>query len=90
MAMRTTPVVAGANQTGSAINLSGFAAGAVLTKGDILTFSATDSVNPLTYGVSALRQVLTGEHLGLGLSISVSASFAAVMFVLASYFARRR
>lgn len=47
-------------------------------------------VNPLTYGVSALRQVLTGENLGLGLSIAVSASFAVVMFVLASSFARRR
>jgi ABC-2 type transport system permease protein len=47
-------------------------------------------VNPLTYGVSALRRVLTGEGLGLALSIGISASFAAVMFVLAASFARRR
>jgi ABC-2 type transport system permease protein len=47
-------------------------------------------VNPLTYGVAALRQVLTGEGIGLGYSIAVSAAFAGVMFVLASAFARRR
>ena len=46
--------------------------------------------NPLTYGVAALRQVLTGEGLGLQLSLAVSAAFAAVMFVLAASFARRR
>jgi len=47
-------------------------------------------VNPLTYGVSALRQVLTGEGHGLGLSIGITAAFAAVMFFLATAFARRR
>ncbi|MBV8879761.1 MAG: ABC transporter permease [Planctomycetaceae bacterium] len=46
--------------------------------------------NPLTYGVGALRRVLTGEGMGLGLGIGVSAAFAAVMFVLAASFARRR
>jgi hypothetical protein len=34
--------------------------------------------------------VLTGEGIGLGYSIAVSAAFAGVMFVLASAFARRR
>jgi ABC-type polysaccharide/polyol phosphate export permease len=47
-------------------------------------------VNPLTYGVSALRQVLTGQGEGLALSLGVTAAFAAVMFVLATAFARRR
>jgi len=46
--------------------------------------------NPLTYGVSALRRVLTGEGAGLGLSLGISAAFAAAMFVLAVSFARRR
>jgi len=46
--------------------------------------------NPLTYGVSALRQVLTGEGTGLGLSLGISAAFAAAMFLLATSFARRR
>jgi hypothetical protein len=46
--------------------------------------------NPLTYGVGALRRVLTGEGAGLGLSLGVSVAFAAVMFVLAASFARRR
>jgi ABC-2 type transport system permease protein len=46
--------------------------------------------NPLTYGVSALRHVLTGEGSGPGLSIGISAAFAAAMFVLAVTFARRR
>ena len=46
--------------------------------------------NPLTYGVGALRRVLTGEGMDLGLGIGVSAAFAAFMFVLAVLFARRR
>jgi ABC-2 type transport system permease protein len=47
--------------------------------------------NPLTYGVAALRQALTGEGPGsLHLSVAVSVAFAAVMFVLAASFARRR
>jgi ABC-type polysaccharide/polyol phosphate export permease len=47
-------------------------------------------VNPLTYGVSALRQVLTGQGHGLPLSIGITGAFAVVMFVLATVFARRR
>lgn len=47
--------------------------------------------NPLTYGVDALRQVLTGERtVGLGISLGVTAAFGAVMFVLATALARRR
>jgi ABC-2 type transport system permease protein len=49
-------------------------------------------VNPLTYGVAALRQVLTGAGAtgGLGLCLAVSTAFAVAMFILASGFARRR
>jgi ABC-2 type transport system permease protein len=50
--------------------------------------------NPLTYGVDALRRVLTGEEMGLGVSlgvsIGVSLAFSALMFVLATAMARRR
>jgi ABC-2 type transport system permease protein len=46
--------------------------------------------NPLTYGVDALRRVLTGEGMRLDLSLGVAGAFAAFMFVLASAFARRR
>ena len=47
--------------------------------------------NPLSYGVSALRQVLTGEgtFLSLPLSLGVTAAFAALMFALAAASARR-
>jgi ABC-2 type transport system permease protein len=47
-------------------------------------------VNPLTYGVDALRRVLGGEGMALEISIGVTAVFAAAMFVLATVFARRR
>ena len=46
--------------------------------------------NPLTYGVDALRRVLTGEGMRLDLSLGVSAAFAGFMFVFAAAFARRR
>ena len=46
--------------------------------------------NPLTYGVDALRRVLTGEGMRLDLSLGVSALFALLMFALATAFARRR
>ena len=47
--------------------------------------------NPLSYGVSALRQVLTGEgtFLSLPLCLGVTAVFAAAMFALAAATARR-
>ena len=46
--------------------------------------------NPLTYGVGALRRVLTGEGMDPVLGVGVVAAFAAAMFVLAAVFARRR
>jgi ABC-2 type transport system permease protein len=47
--------------------------------------------NPLTYGVDALRQVLTGEGtVRLGVSLGVTAAFAVAMFVLATALTRRR
>jgi ABC-2 type transport system permease protein len=50
--------------------------------------------NPLTYGVDALRRVLTGEDMRLGVplsvSLGVSLAFSALMFVLATALARRR
>jgi ABC-2 type transport system permease protein len=48
------------------------------------------TVNPLTYGVDALRRVLTGEGMALKISLSVTALFSLVMFILATVFARRR
>ena len=48
------------------------------------------AVNPLSYGVSALRQVLTGEGSSLGMSLAITAAFGAAMFALASICARRR
>jgi ABC-2 type transport system permease protein len=46
--------------------------------------------NPLTYGVDALRHVLVGSEMPLGVSLGVSAVFSAAMFILATAFARRR
>lgn len=46
----STPVVNGANQTGTSIITSGWASGAsTLKKGDILTFAGVFGVNPLSY-----------------------------------------
>ena len=51
-------------------------------------------VNPLTYGVDALRRVLGVEAVlsgsSLGISLAVTALFSLAMFVLATAFARRR
>jgi len=47
-------------------------------------------VNPLTYGVDALRRILGGGGMALEISIGVTAVFAVAMFVLATVFARRR
>src|SRR5438105_3345423 len=48
-------------------------------------------VNPLSYGVDALRRVLTGGGgLPLGISLGVTAAFAGIMFILATALARRR
>lgn len=47
----STPVVAGASQTGSSVNLSGFANSQTnaIRKGDVLTLAGVNSVNPLNY-----------------------------------------
>ncbi len=52
---------------------------------------AVMAVNPMAYGVSALRRVLAGTapH-PLGASLAVSAAFAAAAFALASVAARSR
>lgn len=55
----STPVVAGASQTGSALNLSGFANSQTnaIRKGDVFTVASVDSVNPLNYrDTSRLQQ----------------------------------
>ena len=47
--------------------------------------------NPLTYGVDALRRVLTGEEgMPFGVSLGVTIAFAGIMFALATVLARRR
>lgn len=47
----STPVVSGASQTGSSLNLSGFAISQTnaIRKGDVFTAAAVNSVNPLQY-----------------------------------------
>jgi len=45
--------------------------------------------NPLSYGVTALRQVLTGDPASLALPLGVTAAFAGAMFALAAATARR-
>lgn len=55
-----TPVVNGANQTGSTININGWASGATtLKKGDIFTIAGVNSVNPLTYASTGRLQQFT-------------------------------
>lgn len=45
-----TPLVDGANQTGSTVNINGWASGATaLKKGDVFTIAGVFSVNPLSY-----------------------------------------
>jgi ABC-2 type transport system permease protein len=51
---------------------------------------AVMTVNPMAYGVSALRRFLAGESVQpLGLSIAVTAGFALAMFAWASWAASR-
>lgn len=46
----STPLVNGANQTGSTLSTNGWASGATtLKKGDIFTIAGVNSVNPLSY-----------------------------------------
>jgi ABC-2 type transport system permease protein len=52
------------------------------------------AANPLSYGLSALRQTMdwggTGNVAGFAVSLMVSAGFAAVMFLVASFIATGR
>lgn len=69
----STPVVNGANQTGSALNTSGWASGGTqLVKGDIITIAGVDSVNPLTYQDNGRLQqfVVTGTTQDVGGAIT--------------------
>ncbi len=54
----STPLVDGADQTGSTININGWASGATfLKKGDRFTIAGVNSVNPLSYMDSGRLQV---------------------------------
>ena len=65
--------------------------GAVFEPGKAIPWVRVAMVgNPLTYGVGALRRILTGEGMDPVLGVGVSAAFAAAMFILAAAFARRR
>src|SRR5258708_1178056 len=56
----STPVVNGASQTGSTININGWASGATtLKKGDIFTIAGVNSVNPLSYSSTGRLQQFT-------------------------------
>jgi ABC-2 type transport system permease protein len=48
------------------------------------------TANPLTYGVSAVRRALGGGGMDWAVSLGVTTAFAALMFALATGFARRR
>jgi|TARA_R100000306_G_scaffold61790_1_gene65536 hypothetical protein len=53
----STPLVNGADQTGSTISTDGWASGAAtLNKGDIFTIAGVNSVNPLSYSSSGRLQ----------------------------------
>jgi hypothetical protein len=59
-----TPLVDGANQTGSTININGWASGATaLKKGDIFTIAGVYGVNPISYVSTARLQqfVITAD-----------------------------
>lgn len=53
----STPLVDGASQTGSTININGWASGAsTLNKGDIFTIAGVNSVNPVAYSSNGRLQ----------------------------------
>ena len=82
----STPLVNGANQTGSTIAIDGWASGAsTLNKGDIFTIAGVYSVNPLAYTstgrlqqfvVTATTSDVTGEMATLPISPSIITSGA--------------
>jgi hypothetical protein len=52
----STPVVAGANQTGNTLSTTGWAAGATLNKGDVFTVVGEYEVNPQNYASTGQLQ----------------------------------
>ncbi|HMF95085.1 MAG TPA: P22 phage major capsid protein family protein [Vicinamibacterales bacterium] len=53
----STPIVSGANQTGSSLSTTGWASGATtLNKGDTFTIAGVNSVNPLAYSSNGRLQ----------------------------------
>ncbi len=80
----STPLVNGAAQTGSTIDIDGWASGAsTLNKGDIFTIAGVNSVNPLTYAstgrlqqfvVTATTSDVSGEMAALPISPSIITS----------------
>jgi hypothetical protein len=56
----STPIINGAGQTGSTININGWASGATtLKRGDIFTIAGCNSVNPLSYTSTGRLQQFT-------------------------------
>jgi hypothetical protein len=54
----STPVVQGANQTGSSLTVNGWAAGSTLNQGDVLTVAGMFELNPQNYGsINQLQQL---------------------------------
>lgn len=82
----STPLVNGANQTGSTVDIDGWASGAsTLKRGDIFTIGGVNSVNPLSYqSTGRLQQFVvtadtsdaSGEMLTLPISPSIITSGA--------------
>jgi hypothetical protein len=69
----STPLVNGANQTGSVLNTNGWASGAAtLKKGDIFTIAGVNSVNPLSYqSTGRLQQfVVTADTTSVGVNMA--------------------
>lgn len=69
----STPLMNGANQTGSTIITNGWASGAAtLNKGDILTIAGVNSVNPLSYqSTGRLQQfVVTATTTSVGVDMA--------------------
>jgi P22 coat protein - gene protein 5 len=76
----STPLVNGASQTGSTININGWASGATtLNKGDIFTIAGVFSVNPLSYSSTGRLQqfvvtATTSDSTGTTATLPISPS----------------
>jgi len=69
----STPLVNGANQTGSTLNTNGWASGAAtLNKGDVFTIAGVNGVNPLSYvDTGRLQQfVVTATTTSVGVNMA--------------------